>query len=529
MAGKLSKKIPLYNQMTPKRRQQLHMLLGGLAVLTVVMIASGLISGPATISAAGGVELPKPKPLSSVAGAQLEARDAWMGDAGKQVAKLTDELRSKENVLQRMQDDQRRDREALMAQVNELRQRMQMPPVLPAAAGVPVSPAAAPVQGVAPQPAPADGAANRSKSAAGPSAAAVGSSAPANQAGHVTGAEVFPSQPRGDRIPATAAQGTYPPGVPNAYGVRPAQGAPTQAVAVNPVAPPSVLRVSLVQPGQAGAADGASNASATGATASAGTGGATKSPKRHVSQFLPVGFTKAVLLGGVAAPTGGQAQSNPVPILLRLTDLSVLPNGFRAMVKDCLVVGEAYGDHSAERAYGRTTLLSCVTRNGDVLEVPIKGSVFGEDGMNGIKGPLVTKQGQILTNALLAGIASGLGQSIAQASQSVTSTALGQVTASPTDSMGILRGGVGTGVGKALDRLATYYINLAEKTFPVIEVQAGRQVDVVITQGVPLDVALESVAQRPDNGGPVRRGETRAALMQALRTANRSGEDSDDE
>ena len=297
---------------------------------------------------------------------------------------------------------------------------------------------------------------------------------------------------------------------------------------VDPVAPPSVLRVSLVQPGQAGAAEGASNASATGVTASAGTSGATKSPKRHVSQFLPVGFTKAVLLGGVAAPTGGQAQSNPVPILLRLTDLSVLPNGFRAKVNDCLVVGEAYGDHSAERAYGRTTLLSCVMRNGDVLEVPIKGSVFGEDGMNGIKGPLVTKQGQILTNALLAGIASGLGQSIAQASQSVTSTALGQVTASPTDSIGILRGGVGTGVGKALDRLATYYINLAEKTFPVIEVQAGRQVDVVITQGVPLDVALESVAQGPD-GAPMRRGETRAALMQTLRRASHAGDVGEDE
>jgi conjugal transfer pilus assembly protein TraB len=53
-----------------------------------------------------------------------------------------------------------------------------------------------------------------------------------------------------------------------------------------------------------------------------------------------------------------------------------------------------------------------------------------------------------------------------------------------------VRQGVGTGVGKALDRLSQYYIQLAERTFPVIEVQAGRTVDVVITQGVQLDPAL---------------------------------------
>ena len=37
------------------------------------------------------------------------------------------------------------------------------------------------------------------------------------------------------------------------------------------------------------------------------------------------------------------------------------------------------------------------------------------------------------------------------------------------------------------DRLAQYYIKLAEQTFPVIEVDAGREIDVVITKGVRIE------------------------------------------
>ena len=41
-----------------------------------------------------------------------------------------------------------------------------------------------------------------------------------------------------------------------------------------------------------------------------------------------------------------------------------------------------------------------------------------------------------------------------------------------------------------MDRLAQYYISLAEKTFPIIEVDAGRSVDVVLTEGVVIDAPL---------------------------------------
>ena len=209
---------------------------------------------------------------------------------------------------------------------------------------------------------------------------------------------------------------------------------------------------------------------------------------RTVSTFLPVSFTRGTLLGGLDAPTGGQSQSNPHPVLIRLSDNSVLPNRFRGEYRDCFVIAAGYGDISSERAYLRTENLSCVRSDGAALEVKIQGSVYGEDGKVGMRGRLVTKQGQMLANALLAGVVSGIGQGLATSSTSYSTSALG--TLASTSGADGYRAGLGAGVGRALDRLAQYYIKLAENTFPVIEVDAGREIDVVITKGVRIDVPM---------------------------------------
>ena len=70
-------------------------------------------------------------------------------------------------------------------------------------------------------------------------------------------------------------------------------------------------------------------------------------------------------------------------MLLRLVDNAVLPNHFRSKIKECFVVGAGFGDVSSERAYIRTESLSCVTRDGTAIDVPIKGYVAGEDGKAG--------------------------------------------------------------------------------------------------------------------------------------------------
>jgi conjugal transfer pilus assembly protein TraB len=206
---------------------------------------------------------------------------------------------------------------------------------------------------------------------------------------------------------------------------------------------------------------------------------------RTPGTYLPSGsFVRAVLLAGLNAPTGGQAQSNPHPVLLRLVDHAQLPNQFRLKAKDCLIVGSGYGDLSSERAYIRTESLSCVSPTGEALDLPIKGYVAGEDGKAGVMGRLITKQGQVLANALIAGIGSGLGQAFQQSASTTSISPLGSTSSVKQGEE--FKAGISSGVGKAMDRLAQYYIALAEKLYPVVEVDAGRMVDVVITKGAML-------------------------------------------
>ena len=47
--------------------------------------------------------------------------------------------------------------------------------------------------------------------------------------------------------------------------------------------------------------------------------------------------------------------------------------------------------------------------------------------------------------------------------------------------------GLGSGLAKSTDRIAQYYIKLADKLFPVVEVDGGRVVDVVFTRGVSIE------------------------------------------
>lgn len=223
--------------------------------------------------------------------------------------------------------------------------------------------------------------------------------------------------------------------------------------------------------------------------------GAKSDPKKEARSYVPSGsFFRAALLGGLDAPTGGQAQSNPHPVLMRVQDNAFLPNRYRFQIKECHALGASHGDISSERAYIRLESLSCVRHDGRAIDVPVKGYVVGEDGKAGMRGRLVSKQGQVLANALVSGIGAGIGQAFQQSATTYSTSPLGSIGTVDTGKQ--LQAGIGTGVGKALDRLSQYYITLAEKMFPIIEVDAGRTVDVVFTKGFSLET--EGASGTPD-------------------------------
>lgn len=207
---------------------------------------------------------------------------------------------------------------------------------------------------------------------------------------------------------------------------------------------------------------------------------------KSAENYLPAGtFMRVVMLAGLDAPTGGQAQNNPHPVLFRVLDPAQLPNKFQANMRDCVVTGNAYGDISSERAYARLDRLTCIDENGGAIDVAVKGYVAGEDGKAGLRGRLVTKQGQALANAFLAGVGSGMGQAFRSSYSTTSQSALG-ATQTVNDGQE-LQAGLAQGVSNSMNMLAKYYIKLAEQIFPVIEVDGGRVVDVILTRGISVE------------------------------------------
>jgi conjugal transfer pilus assembly protein TraB len=208
---------------------------------------------------------------------------------------------------------------------------------------------------------------------------------------------------------------------------------------------------------------------------------------RTSETYLPSGtFFRVTTMNGMDAPAGGQAQNNPQPVLMVVSDWGNMPNSFRANVKHCFVIGSAWGDLSAERAMARTENLSCIRPSGEVIDVPISGFVVGPDGRNGFRGRVVTKQGQVLANALWTGTLASFGDVAKQLNSNPIVIAGGVATQqSPTTSEIMRRGALG-GMGEAAKTLSQYYINLADKLYPVIETEAGLTAEVILTRGTSI-------------------------------------------
>jgi len=216
-----------------------------------------------------------------------------------------------------------------------------------------------------------------------------------------------------------------------------------------------------------------------------------KSQKQKIADksSIPAGsFMDAVLLNGIDAPTGGSGQSQPIPILMRVTNYAQLPNKWRSDIKNCFIEGEAKGDLSSDRAYIRVDKISCVTPSGKRITKSISGYVTGEDGKVGLAGRVVSKQGAMLARTLVAGFLQGVGQAFQQSQQTVSISPLtgGTTTASALDSKTMLKMGIGGGMNKATEKLAEFYMNLAKEMFPVIEIDSGRNVNIVLLSGVSL-------------------------------------------
>lgn len=216
-----------------------------------------------------------------------------------------------------------------------------------------------------------------------------------------------------------------------------------------------------------------------------------KKTKRHI---IPTGsIVKAVLLSGMDTPTMTQAKTEPLPVLMKVTELSILPNSYAYDIQDCFLMGEGYGDLTSERAYIRVNNISCVTNKGQKIDMVMKGAATGEDGKLGLRGEVVTKQGALLARTLIAGFLQGVGESFANKNQIVTQNGFGgTTTTNGTMNAGeSLQAGAFEGLSKSAEKLADFYLKMADQVTPVIEISAGREVNIITTATLELKTLEE--------------------------------------
>lgn len=205
--------------------------------------------------------------------------------------------------------------------------------------------------------------------------------------------------------------------------------------------------------------------------------------------YIPAGsYAPAVVISGVDASTGVVSRDNPVPVLVRLTGPAITAaggagQGRRIDITGCTVLGSAMGDLSSERVYVRLTTLTCIGKGNQVIETQVAGLIAGS-GKAGVRGHVVSREGNLATSAAIAGALGGFADAISSAASIAGSN-------DGAETVGSVLAGAGTGMvggaaGNAADRLAEYYIKRAEQYQPVVSLYAGTEVEVVFMEGVSL-------------------------------------------
>ncbi|MCW1432142.1 TrbI/VirB10 family protein [Novosphingobium sp. JCM 18896] len=202
----------------------------------------------------------------------------------------------------------------------------------------------------------------------------------------------------------------------------------------------------------------------------------------------PNSMAQAKVVVGVDAATNVRSQGDPLPVLLRITGpaRSVFSDGklLRTRVQGCMVNGAAYGDLSSEKVYVKLQRMTCPQPGGRYAVSEVKGFIsFG--GKVGLRGRVVSREGGLIGQAFLAGLAGGFGRGFTANTNSIFQGANVSVDGKRDQlSTGdILKGGLGEGVSTAGDTVSNYLIERAEQYQPVIEMPTGANVEVVFLDG----------------------------------------------
>ncbi|WP_298274659.1 MULTISPECIES: TrbI/VirB10 family protein [Alphaproteobacteria] len=225
--------------------------------------------------------------------------------------------------------------------------------------------------------------------------------------------------------------------------------------------------------------------SGTATRISGGTTSYTDSP----NYLPPNSIAQAKVIVGVDASAGVQSQTDPLPVVLRITGpaRSVYRDGklLTTRIQGCLVNGAARGDLSSEKVYVKLQRMTCPQANGRYAVSDVKGFISFA-GKTGVRGRVVSREGGLVGQAFLAGVAGGFGRGFSANTDAILNGTNVTVNGKrrQLDVGELAQGGFGNGVAQSADMVSKYLIERAEQYQPVIEMPTGINVEIVFLEGV---------------------------------------------
>lgn len=218
--------------------------------------------------------------------------------------------------------------------------------------------------------------------------------------------------------------------------------------------------------------------------------------KSNNSYHISTGMSQAYMITGAYAPAFQEGESEPLPVLLETEGQIIMPNNNRGTIEKCFLLGSAKGNMNSQTASIKLVSISCLLNGGTHrIEGPISGWVIGENGIPGIHGEMLHKNGAWLARTFVSGFLETFATALGRVQG-------GQISIGGTTGGGSAQAGLSTGsqisnnltsagasgVSTVFNKLGEYYLKMAEQIFPIIEVKGGRTIDILLVGGEELSV-----------------------------------------
>lgn len=208
----------------------------------------------------------------------------------------------------------------------------------------------------------------------------------------------------------------------------------------------------------------------------------------------PNSYARAKVLVGVDAAAGVRDSADPKPVVFRIVGpaVSVGVNGrFQETdIRGCMINGAAYGELSSEKVYVKLQRITCPVGQNRHAVGTVEGFVTHK-GKAGVRGTVISREGNLTQRAMIAGTLQGLGSGLSanfnrNGAGGVGGGLSGLLGTEKLSASEIAQASVGQGVSNAASMLADYYIKRAEQYQPVIEMPTGVEVELVFLSGIQI-------------------------------------------